>query len=107
MFLKIQLIKKILKTKNSSIPILLGILVVLLVILIGLIVWQFYFNKEVSNGLQGVYITDLNDRSAVISWVTSQPVKTGADILYIKCKFLSQFGIKDSKTGYDKRDLEN
>jgi len=94
------------KQKNSSIPILLGILVVLLVILIGLIVWQFYFNKEVSNGLQGVYITDLNDRSAVISWVTSQPVKTELIYSTSNVNFLSQFGIKDSKTGYDKRDLE-
>ena len=94
------------KQKNSSIPILLGILVVLFVILIGLVVWQFYFNKQVSNGLQGVYITDINDKSAVISWVTSQPVKTELVFSTSDVNFLSQFGIKDSKTGYDKRDLE-
>ena len=94
------------KQKNSSIPILLGILVVLFVALIGLVVWQFYFNKQVSDGLQGVYITDLNDKSAVISWITSQPVKTELVYSTSDVNFLSTLGVKDSKTGYDKRDLE-
>ena len=94
------------KQKNSSIPILLGILVVFLVALVGLVVWQFYFNKQVSNSLQGVYITDINDKSAVISWITSQPVKTELVYSTSDVKFLSTFGVKDSKIGYDKRDLE-
>ncbi len=55
---------------------LLIIFIILLIALIGLVGWQYSFNKKVSEGLQGVYITDITDRSVVVSWVTSQPVKT-------------------------------
>jgi hypothetical protein len=52
----------------------LGILFsVLLVTIVGTLVWQFFQNKNISEGLQGVYITDISDRSAVVSWVTSRP----------------------------------
>ncbi len=65
---------------------------------------KYIENKNISEGMQGVYITDINDRSAVISWVTSDPVKT--ELIYSEknITFLSQF--IGSKLGYDIRDQE-
>jgi len=83
----------------------LGILVsVLLLTLVSTILWQFFQNKKISEGLQGVYVTDINDRSAVVSWVTSQPNKT--ELIYSKKEVKSILNVFNSEIGYDIRDLE-
>lgn len=92
--------------KSLMVKPLLIIFIILLIALIGLVGWQYSFNKKVSEGLQGVYITDITDRSVVVSWVTSQPVKTELIYSTSNIDFFSQFDIKGSKIGYDKRDLE-
>ncbi len=83
----------------------LGILVsVLLLTLISTVLWQFFQNKKISEGLKGVYVTDINDRSAVVSWVTSQPNKT--ELVYSKKEIKSLLNIFNSQIEYDRRDLE-
>lgn len=84
--------------------ILLVILISLLIILSILIVTQYLSNRRISQGIQGVYVTDITDSSAVVSWVTSEPVKT--ELIYSReaINFFTQFN-KDN-IGYDKRDLK-
>ena len=85
--------------KSLMVKPLLIIFIILLIALIGLVGWQYSFNKKVSEGLQGVYITDITDRSVVVSWVTSQPVKTELIYSTSNIDFFSQFDIKGSKIG--------
>ncbi len=100
---------------NTNIPInkkfsfpsvsVLGILVsVLLFTLVSTLLWQFLQNKKISKGLQGVYVTDINDRSAIVSWVTSQPNKT--ELIYSNKEIKSILNVFNSKIGYDRRDIE-
>lgn len=98
---------KILKINKIHFPSIskLGILIFLLLItLLGTVLWQFIQNNKLSQGLKGVYVTDINDRSAVVSWVTSQPNKT--ELLYSKEEIKSIFSIFNSQIEYDRRDLE-
>ena len=95
------------KIKKFSFPSVsvLGILIsILLVTVIGTVLWQFFQNKKISQGLQGVYVTDITDRSAVVSWVTSQPNKT--ELVYSNEEIKSLLNIFNSQTEYDRRDLE-
>lgn len=98
---------KEIKRKEFSFPSVsvLGILIsILLVTVIGTVLWQFFQNKKISQGLQGVYVTDITDRSAVVSWVTSQPNKT--ELVYSNEEIKSLLNIFNSQTEYDRRDLE-
>lgn len=90
--------------KNIKIKYLIVILVLLFLLISIAITSQYFSNRKISQGIQGVYVTDVTDSSAVVSWVTSQPVKT--ELIYSKegIGFLTQF-IKDN-IGYDRRDLE-
>lgn len=95
---------KIRKFSFPSVSVL-GILIsILLVTVIGTVLWQFIQNKKISQGLQGVYITDISDRSAVVSWVTSQPNKT--ELVYSNEEIKSLLNIFNTNTEYDRRDLE-
>lgn len=85
-------------------PILRIVVLVLLALMISALCWQYLLNSKISSGLQGVYITDLNDRSAMVSWVTTDPVKT--ELLYSTNKITLLSNFFGSERGYDRRDLE-
>jgi len=96
---KPRVIQQILSIKNLVI-----LICILIITSIGTLVWQYTLNSKISQGLKGVYITDITDRSAVVSWVTSQPVKT--ELLYSEEKIESVINKIKAKRGYDIRDLE-
>lgn len=77
---------------------------ILITTLIGIVAWQYTLNTKISEGLKGVYITDITDRSAVVSWVTSQPIET--ELLYSEEKLDSPVKVLKANKGYDRRDLE-
>lgn len=72
--------------------------------LVILVTNEYLLNKKISEGTQGVYITDVNDRSAVVSWITSDPVKT--ELIYSKKDITFASQLISSKIVYDIRDQE-
>jgi len=96
---KPRIIQQILSVKTLVI-----LICILIISSIGTLVWQYTLNSKISQGLKGVYITDITDRSAVVSWVTSQPIKT--ELLYSEEKIESVINKIKAERGYDIRDLE-
>ena len=91
--------------KTFPINFTLYILVFVLLLTLGIIVLtQSINNKKISEGIMGVFVTDVNDRSAIVSWITTDPVKT--ELLFSNKELKTFSGRFGSKIGYDRRDLE-
>jgi hypothetical protein len=76
----------------------------LLLVFVTALYTIFTYKKSIGilNGLKGVYITDVRDNSAVISWVTSEPTETLLFYSSEELSFFSKFS-KESRA-HDVRD---